>query len=69
MVRCMPHDLTETDPPAALIEEPTRAEVLRLAAAADVDMRSARKAILHGASCVRGDPGVRLARAMRQGGT
>ena len=42
-----------------------RRTVLRLAAAADLDPRSARKALEQGPETLRGDAGVRAALAMR----
>jgi|HubBroStandDraft_1064217.scaffolds.fasta_scaffold24258_6 hypothetical protein len=51
-------------PSPALHAQPTRAEILRLAAEANLDTRSARKALLYGADSLRGDAGVRAARAL-----
>jgi len=44
--------------------EPTRDDVLKVAVAANLDPRSARKALVHGPDSLRGDAGIRAAKAL-----
>jgi hypothetical protein len=60
----MPHETKRSEPPLPTPGKPPQSLVLRLAAAAGADPRTARKALRYGARAVRGLAGERLAESM-----